>query len=76
MSKAEAGKGSTPRPFSVTIETYDNNYEMIFGRKVLKATPQDEQQHQEFINEEESNDSKSFSPIHNSSKCSMGDCGR
>ena len=27
------GKGDTPRPFSVTIDTYKNNFDRIFGKK-------------------------------------------
>ncbi len=27
------GKGDTPRPFSVTMETYKNNFDRIFGKK-------------------------------------------
>ena len=27
------GKGSTPRPFSVDIKTYKNNWDNIFGSK-------------------------------------------
>ncbi len=30
---AEAGKGSRPRPFSVDQQTFDSNWETIFGRK-------------------------------------------
>jgi len=29
---SEAGKGSKPRPFSVTQEQYDNRWDAIFGR--------------------------------------------
>jgi hypothetical protein len=73
----EAGKGCTPRPFSVTIETYDNNFETIFGRKVRKATPEDELKlKEEFQNEQETTSSKSFNPISNDSKCSKSECGR
>lgn len=28
-----AGKGDTPRPFSVDIKTYKNNWDNIFGKK-------------------------------------------
>jgi hypothetical protein len=27
------GKGDSPRPFSVTIDTYKNNFDRIFGKK-------------------------------------------
>ena len=33
MSGIRAGKGDTPRPFSVTIDTYKNNFDRIFGKK-------------------------------------------
>jgi hypothetical protein len=29
-----AGKGPTPRPFSVSYETYGENHERIFGKKL------------------------------------------
>ena len=28
------GKGSKPRPYSVDKETFDNNWELAFGKKV------------------------------------------
>lgn len=75
--KAEAGKGSTARPFSVTIEQYHNNFDVIFGRKVLKATPEDELKlKEEFQNEKELTGSKCFNPIDNCSECSKSECGR
>ncbi len=30
---SQNGKGDTPRPLSVTQETYKNNYDRIFGKK-------------------------------------------
>jgi hypothetical protein len=30
---SQNGKGDTPRPLSVDMETYTNNWERIFGRK-------------------------------------------
>ncbi len=30
---AEAGKGSKPRPYSVSQEEFDNRWEAIFGKK-------------------------------------------
>ena len=35
----EAGKGSTPRPFSVDIDTYSNNWDNIFKRKSEPEQP-------------------------------------
>jgi hypothetical protein len=34
----DGGKGSRPRPFSVSYSTYSDNYETIFGKKD-KMTP-------------------------------------
>ena len=31
---SDGGKGSAPRPFSVSQEEFDNRYEAIFDRKV------------------------------------------
>ena len=31
---SDGGKGSKPRPFSVTQEEYDNRWDAIFGRDV------------------------------------------
>jgi len=33
MSKMHGGKGDTPRPLGVSIETFDKNFEAIFGKK-------------------------------------------
>lgn len=30
---SDGGKGSTPRPYSVTQETYSSNWDKIFGKK-------------------------------------------
>ena len=30
---SDGGKGSKPRPFSVSKEEYDNRFEAIFGKK-------------------------------------------
>jgi hypothetical protein len=30
---SDGGKGSKPRPFSVSQEEYDNRFESIFGKK-------------------------------------------
>ena len=32
MTTWHGGKGSSPRPFSVTQEEYDNRWDAIFGR--------------------------------------------
>ncbi len=33
MKKSDGGKGSVPRPFSVSVEEYGKNYDMIFKKK-------------------------------------------
>jgi hypothetical protein len=41
----EAGKGSTPRPFSVTQEDYNNRWDIIFSRdKVSKEIEAEKKQ--------------------------------
>ena len=32
MSKSDGGKGSSPRPYSVTQQEYDSRWDAIFGR--------------------------------------------
>lgn len=34
----EGGKGDKPRPFSVDKETFENNWETIFGKKKKKTS--------------------------------------
>jgi hypothetical protein len=34
------GKGSKPRPFSVSQEVFDNNFETIFGKKKKDTLPE------------------------------------
>ena len=44
---SDGGKGSSPRPFSVTQETYANNYDRIF-RKSPKEIDDDLAEAEEF----------------------------
>ena len=46
---SDGGKGSSPRPFSVTKEEFDNHWEVIFGKK--KKT-EGEQQSEAFLKDE------------------------
>lgn len=39
MAQAEAGKGSRPRPFSVTQAEYDQRWDAIFSRDLQEETP-------------------------------------
>lgn len=41
MSKWHGGKGSSPRPYSVTQEEYDNRWDAIFGRKSVTEESSD-----------------------------------
>ena len=36
----EAGKGSRPRPFSVSKEEFDNRFDAIFGKKKKEPLPE------------------------------------
>jgi hypothetical protein len=36
---AAGGKGHAPRPFSVSAETYGNNFDAIFGNKSGRGVP-------------------------------------
>ena len=40
MRMSDGGKGDVPRPFSVSLEVFDNNFEAIFGKKTTKLQPQ------------------------------------
>jgi hypothetical protein len=33
MPNNDGGKGDTPRPLAVSLEQFDKNFELIFGRK-------------------------------------------
>lgn len=35
---SDGGKGSAPRPFSVSSEQFSNNWDLIFGNKMKKKT--------------------------------------
>jgi hypothetical protein len=50
---AEAGKGSKPRPFSVSQEEFDNRWEAIFSKK---DKPADEQSADEEITDHSNED--------------------
>lgn len=41
MSQAEAGKGSTPRPFSITEQEYADRWSAIFGREYVEEIIED-----------------------------------
>jgi hypothetical protein len=40
MMAHEAGKGSRPRPFSVSKDEFDNRFDTIFGKKKKDTLPE------------------------------------
>ena len=42
------GKGSSPRPFSVSYETYSNNYDNIFRKPSQKEIEDEKAEQEEF----------------------------
>ena len=54
MSKWHGGKGSAPRPYSVTQEEYDNRWDAIFGRKSAteESSDTDEDEDNEDLDED------------------------
>jgi len=41
MSKSDGGKGSSPRPFSISEEEYARRWEAIFGREDVEKIVDD-----------------------------------
>lgn len=38
MKNYDGGKGSSPRPFSVPLSSFNDNFEKIFGKKPKKCS--------------------------------------
>jgi len=38
MSKMHGGKGDTPRPFSVSLDKFDAQFDAIFGKPKVKES--------------------------------------
>ena len=53
MSKWHGGKGSAPRPYSVTQEEYDNRWEAIFGRGKEVVEEDDEENEDNELDDED-----------------------
>jgi hypothetical protein len=51
MSKSDGGKGSSPRPFSVSQDEYNKRWDTIFGRDL------EQEEEQEEVLEEDEDDS-------------------
>ena len=45
---SDGGKGSSPRPFSVSQKTFGNNYDNIFRKKSPKELEEDKIEQEEF----------------------------
>ena len=45
---SDGGKGSSPRPFSVSQETYANNYDRIFRKPSPQELEEDKAEQEEF----------------------------
>jgi hypothetical protein len=45
MSKSDGGKGSSPRPFSVSNEEYAKRWEAIFGREDVEKIVKDAEEY-------------------------------
>ena len=45
---SDGGKGSSPRPFSVSQETFGNNYDNIFRKPSPKEVEEDKYEQEEF----------------------------
>ena len=45
---SDGGKGSSPRPYSVSQETYGNNFDAIFRKKTPEQLDQDRYEQEEF----------------------------
>jgi hypothetical protein len=51
MTQAEAGKGSSPRPFSISEEEYARRWEAIFGREDVEKIVDDAKKYLESTKE-------------------------
>lgn len=47
MKQSDGGKGSTPRPFSVSNEEYAKRWEAIFGREDVEKIVKDAEKYLE-----------------------------
>lgn len=47
MKQSDGGKGSTPRPFSVSNEEYAKRWEAIFGREDVEKIVKDAEEYLE-----------------------------
>ena len=57
MSKSDGGKGSSPRPFSVSQAEYDARWDAIFQRDEVTGRDLKEEESEEVLEEEDEDDS-------------------
>jgi hypothetical protein len=50
---SDGGKGSKPRPFSVDQETFENNFDRIFGKKKEDNTGVTKNEYQDILSTED-----------------------
>ena len=50
---SDGGKGSKPRPFSLDKETFDNNFDKIFGKKKEDNTGVTQNEFQDILSTED-----------------------
>ena len=43
-SKSDGGKGSSPRPYSVSQQEYDSRWDAIFGRDTGRDKPKEKEE--------------------------------
>jgi len=51
MKQSDGGKGSSPRPFSVSNEEYAKRWEAIFGREDVEKIVKDAEEYLEQVKE-------------------------
>lgn len=67
---SHGGKGDTPRPFSITMEQFDKNFDAIFKKKPVKTYTGGTPNYVTEIND------KQYDAINNTEPRSSNTCGR
>jgi hypothetical protein len=50
---SDGGKGSAPRPYSVDMKTFENNWDAIFGKNKTDNTGTSKNEYQDILSTEE-----------------------
>ena len=56
----DGGKGDTPRPLGVPMDTFDKNFELIFGKKPQKTL-------KDYIEDKQNENNNPCQPTHDKS---------